>query len=92
MMDKAMANDAQYFQQFYRDLADKRFTLIVIEPLYENLQSDEYGFQEENNAWVKWVSMPLLCFYAPVNTLGEARTQMLTPRASPKGCEAYLSQ
>lgn len=90
MMDKAMANDSEYFQGFYRDLANKRFTLIVVEPLYENIQNDEYGFQEENNTWVKWVSKPLLCFYAPSNTMGEVRTQLLTPRATPEGCEAYL--
>ncbi len=92
MMDKAMAGDAAYFRQFYQDLARKRFSLIVTEPLYDNVQDMSAGFQEENNAWVKWVSRPLLCYYAPVETLAQVRTQMLVPRANPKDCEVILPQ
>ncbi len=86
MMDKAMAGDAAYFQQFYADLAAKRFSMIVSEPLFANVQDMTSGFQEENNAWVQWVARPLLCYYAPVETLSEARTQLLVPRENPQGC------
>lgn len=92
MMDKAMAGDAAYFQQFYQDLAQKRFSLIVTEPLYDNVQEMNAGFREENNAWVRWVSRPLLCYYAPVETLAQVRTQMLVPRTNPENCEAILPQ
>ncbi|MDI6693599.1 MAG: hypothetical protein QME21_01015 [Anaerolineales bacterium] len=92
MMDKAMAGDAAYFQRFYQDLAQKRFSLIITEPLYDNVQEMSAGFQEENNAWVQWVSRPLLCYYTPVETLAEVRTQMLVPRANPEHCDAILPQ
>lgn len=86
MMDKAMAGDAAYFQRFYADLAARRFSMIVSEPLFANVQDMTSGFQEENNAWVQWVARPLLCYYAPVETLPEARTQLLVPRDAPQGC------
>jgi hypothetical protein len=86
MMDQAMAGNAGYFKTFYTDLAEHRFALIVSEPLFTNLQGDEYGFQEENNAWVRWVAGPLLCYYAPLQTIPEVRVQLLVPRAQPQGC------
>lgn len=87
MMDKAMAGDADYFAEFYRDLAAQRFVMIVTEPLFTNVQDVSYGFQEENNAWVHWVTEPLLCYYAPVETLTEVRTQLLVPRDETSGCD-----
>jgi hypothetical protein len=86
VMDKAMANDQAYFEGFYRDLAQKRFTLIVSEPLKLVEQGIEDSFGEENNAWVRWVSGPVLCYYKPVVTLKEVRVQLLVPRESPKNC------
>jgi hypothetical protein len=86
LMDKAMAGNADYFAAFYADLRAQRFSLIVTEPLFANVQDMQNGFREENNAWVQWVAQPLLCYYAPVDTLNEVRTQMLVPRQSTEGC------
>jgi len=86
MMDQAMAGNASYFKGFYQDLARQRFSMIVSEPLYTNVQDPSYGFQEENNAWVKWIADPLLCYYAPVATLPEVRVQLLVPRSNPGDC------
>jgi hypothetical protein len=86
MMDQAMAGNASYFEGFYQDLARGRFSMIVSEPLYTNIQDPSYSFQEENNAWVKWIAAPLLCYYAPVATLPEVRVQLLVPRANPGDC------
>ncbi len=86
MMDKAMAGDEDYFARFYADLRAQRFALIVTEPLFANRQDASYAFQEENNAWVKWVAKPLLCYYLPLKTLNETRTQLLIPRPDPQGC------
>jgi hypothetical protein len=86
MMDQAMAGNASYFKGFYQDLATGRFSMIVSEPLYTNIQDPSYSFQEENNAWVKWIAAPLLCYYAPVATLPEVRVQLLVPRANPGDC------
>ena len=92
MMDQALAGNAGYFQPYYRDLAKRRFSLILTEPLHLRLRENIGGvFSEENDAWVKWVSEPTLCFYEPVATYIEAGVQLLVPRPSPVGCEAYLS-
>ena len=87
LMDQAMAGNQSYFEQFYTDLADKRFVLIVSEPLNTNIQDRSHAFGEENNAWVKWVSMPILCYYEPLETFKKVRTQLLVPRAEPQDCQ-----
>jgi hypothetical protein len=91
MMDQSMAGNAEYFLPYYRDLADKRFTLIITEPLRANLKENGV-FAEENDAWVVWVSAPTLCFYEPIMTDRSVGVQMLVPRQDPAGCEKYLQQ
>jgi hypothetical protein len=87
LMDQAMAGNAAFFQEFFRDLEAKRFSMIVTEPLFESYDDAFDPFGEENNAWVKWVSEPVLCFYAPEKTYKGVRVQLLTPRAGTKDCE-----
>jgi len=89
LMDQALASDEIYFQGFYADLAAKRFSLIVTHPLVVKSQgSDEFG--EENNAWVKWVTKPLLCFYEVKQTLADVNAQLLIPKAGEVNCEKVL--
>lgn len=85
MMDMAMANDSDYFYQYYKDLKAHRFTLIVTEPLVVNYQTKdyEYGFGDENNAWVTWVTIPTLCYYEPIETDRLNNFQLLVPRSNP---------
>ena len=80
LMNEAMAEDAVYFEQFYEDLRQKRFRLIITEPLVIKFQGDEYHFGNENDAWVKWVAIPLTCYYEPIETFTEAGVMLLTPR------------
>jgi hypothetical protein len=80
MMDQAMAGNARYFKRFYADLAAHRFALIITDPLFLVEQGGDYSFGEENNAYVKWVSHPLLCYYEIKDTLTEVRVQYLIPR------------
>jgi len=89
MMDQALASNAAYFRPYYQDLAKKRFTLIVTEPLKIGLK-DVGVFSEENDLWVKWVSAPTLCFYQPVMTERSVGVQLLVPRKEVTGCEKYL--
>ncbi len=86
LMDQAMAQDAAYFQKFYRDLARQRFSLIISEPLQVFVQDAEHSFSEENNAWTQWVSAPILCYYEPVETYAKSAVQWLKPRVQPTGC------
>ncbi|HJQ15185.1 MAG TPA: hypothetical protein VJ830_10600, partial [Anaerolineales bacterium] len=91
MMDQAMANNARYFEEYYRDLSKKRFALIVTEPLKTKRREDLGGpFSEENDAWVVWVSNPTLCFYEPLYVSTDVNIELLVPRQNPSGCEEYL--
>ncbi|MCC6146936.1 MAG: hypothetical protein IT308_05150 [Anaerolineaceae bacterium] len=83
MMDEAMANSAAYFAPFFRDLSTHRFALIVSEPLWIKFQGGGYNFGNENDAWVKWVSVPVLCSYQPIETYLDVGIQLLVPRTEP---------
>lgn len=80
MIDEAMAENAAYFAPFYRDLYNRRFALIISEPLWIKFQGETYQFGNENDAWVKWVSIPVLCYYQPVETFLDVGIQLLVPR------------
>jgi len=88
MMDQAMGGNAAYFQNYYRDLANKRFSLIVIEVL--RLRRTSGAFSDENNDWVDWVSKPTLCFYQPLATYDNINVQLLVPRKDISGCQKFL--
>jgi hypothetical protein len=90
LINQAMSADAAYFSEFYEDLASQRFSLIITNPLHEKIQTDLNQFGEENNAWVTWVSTPVLCYYEPVNTLKKVTVQLLVPRQDTSGCEQRL--
>jgi hypothetical protein len=90
LMDQAMGGNVTYFQGFYEDLVNKRFALIVSEPLYRSYDDAFDPFSEENNAWVKWVSEAVLCFYTPEKTYKGVRVQLLVPRAGSLDCELPL--
>jgi hypothetical protein len=91
MMDQAMANNANYFEAYYHDLAKKRFALIVTEPLRTKTREELGGpFSEENDAWVLWVSNPTLCFYEPLYRSTEVNIELLVPKQTPLDCEQYL--
>ncbi len=86
LIDKAMSADAQYFEGFYKDLASHRFSLIISGPLNRRLNDIENQFSEENNAWVKWVARPLLCYYQPLETYKKVDVQLLVPNQDLSDC------
>jgi hypothetical protein len=86
LMEQAMRGNANYFKSFYEDLANQRFSLIISEPLHVIYKGDDYHFGMENDAWVKWVSEPVLCYYKPTANLKDVRTELLVPRSNPRKC------
>jgi hypothetical protein len=92
LMDSALSSDAAYFAHLYEDLALKRFSLIVSEPLRTPIKDASYQFGEENNAWVKWVAFPVLCYYEPIETLKEVNVQLLAPKSGLLDCTKAFPQ
>lgn len=92
LMDKALSGNMAYFKRFYEDLAGKRFSLIISDPLRESIKDIDYQFGEENNAWVKWVATPVLCYYEPVENLSEVNIQLLIPKQGSQDCSESLPQ
>lgn len=81
MMDEAMADNAEFFAPYIRDLKMHRFAVIISEPLHIKFQGSGENFSEENDLFVKWVSLPTLCYYEPYETFAEQGVQILIPRA-----------
>lgn len=90
LMNEALSENSIYFEPFYSDLAAHRFSLIVSEPLRTPIKDSSFQFGEENNAWVKWVSNPVLCYYEEKDTLKEVGVQLLVPKSGPVDCSAQL--
>jgi len=97
LMNNALSADEAYFEIFYKDLAAHRFSLIITQPLSTPIQDSSFQFGEENNAWVQWVSTPVLCYYEPLRLpwrlrerLRETGIQLLVPRVDAVNCAAAL--
>ena len=86
LMDNALSDNQALFEKFYKDLAQQRFSLIISEPLRARTREGEHHFRDENNAWVKWVSAPILCYYKPLVTFREVKVQLLEPRRGTTHC------
>lgn len=90
LMNEALSGHADYFSGFYQNLASQRFSLIITEPLRTPVKDNTYEFGEENNAWVKWVSIPVLCYYEEIQTYKEVNLMLLVPRPVPDDCSQYM--
>lgn len=81
LMEQAMSGNISYLDQFQTQLEKKKYSLIISIPI-SDLQADERlkNFAEENNAWVEWVSQPLIKYYKPLVTMERVGVQLLIPR------------
>lgn len=84
VMNKALSSDEAYFEQFRADLESGRYSLILTEQIAKNfkyLDEDRFGdsLVEENNAWVQWVTIPLLEFYESVDNPRGLSIEMFVP-------------
>ena len=90
LMNAAMGAEAAYFATLYAELETHRFSLIITEPLRAPVKDSNYQFGEENNAWVKWVVEPVLCYYDEIETYKSAQIQLLIPRQEDVDCSSQL--
>jgi hypothetical protein len=83
LMEMAMSDNRAYLDAFDKDISNQRFDMIVSEPLVIQYQGRNHSFGEENDAWVKRVSEPVLCYYEPAITLDSVGVVLYTPRPEP---------
>ncbi len=83
LMEMAMSDNHAYMDAFNTDISNQRFDMIVSEPLVIQYQGRNHSFGEENDAWVKRVSEPVLCYYQPAITLDTIGVVLYTPRPEP---------
>jgi hypothetical protein len=86
LMEMAMAGNVDYLREFSSRIENQEFALIVIEPLKVNYKGREAHFGEENDAYVRWVSEPILCSYESVKTIKSIPIQLLAPREDVSDC------
>lgn len=90
LMNEALSANYEYYSSFYRDITSQRFSLIVTELLRTPVKDSTFEFGEENNAWVEWVSIPVLCYYQEIQTYREVNVMLLVPKPVPDDCSQYI--
>ncbi len=83
LMEMAMSNNRVYLDAFDANISSQRYAMIVSDPLVIQYQGPHHSFGEENDAWVKNVSEPILCYYAPSISLDTVGVVLYTPRQTP---------
>jgi hypothetical protein len=83
LMEMAMSGNRDYLDAFQAAISNQRYELIVSEPLVIQYQGRSHSFGEENDAWVKYVSEPVLCYYQPLVSLDSVGVVLYTPRSTP---------
>ncbi len=86
LMEMVMSNNQPYLDRFHNDLRNRRFSLIVVEAITDQLKGPKYAFGEENDLWDLQVARPLLCSYETFTTLPMAGVQLFVPRPNQTSC------
>ena len=64
LSEMALARNPAYLARYNRDLSARRFSAIVVDPQREYYQDPAVdSFAEENNAWVEYITKPILASY-----------------------------
>jgi hypothetical protein len=83
LMEMVMSGNRTYLDQFHKELQEQKFAVIASGEQLINHQGREYAFGEENDAWVKEVSEPMLCYYTPSVELKGTNLILYVPRDVP---------
>jgi len=63
LMEMAMSNNRDYLDQFYADIDNQRFGMIVVQTPYLVIKGRDSSFGEENDIWVRQVARRLSSNY-----------------------------
>jgi hypothetical protein len=83
LMEMAMADNSPYLAQFWQDVADQRFSLIVTEALWWVTEDADVPFGYENNVWIENVAGPIHRFYERIYFNPAAGLEIYAPLAEP---------
>jgi len=87
LMEMVMAGNQDYINSFHDDIRTQRFDVIVTDPVFDVYKEYSVSWAEENNAWNKLISKPLLCYYEPSRIFDKPRIWLMVPRSSPDECD-----
>lgn len=79
LMEFAMSNYRPLIDQFHADIAAHKYALIIAPTPPGQLQTRDAPFAEENNAWAKRVSIPMLRAYKIIAEFPEGDFVVLAP-------------
>ncbi|MFO7585785.1 MAG: hypothetical protein R6W69_13750, partial [Anaerolineales bacterium] len=87
LMETAMSNNQQVLEQFYDDLRENRYAMII-SGRQNLLLKTEGAFIEEDNTWKTRISPYILCYYESADTIEptQGRIEIYVPRAEPGKC------
>ena len=80
LMEMAMGNNATYLGQFYEDIENQRFDLIIIDRLPKEQKEPGEAFSEEHNAWFFRVALPLQKEYQRVQMYRSLGIDVIVPK------------
>jgi len=83
ILEMAFIDQQEYFARFTQDLKSNRFGVIIANPQPTRLQNPDEIFAEENNAQIKWIGQPLLCYYQNLKTWLDVNVSILVPEPVP---------
>lgn len=86
LMEMAMSRNKVYLEQYYADLRNRRFVLIIAED-QKFTEQKQGAFVEENVAWVRFIGAPLLCNYKSIAALTSNNIQVFEPRPKELDCK-----
>ncbi|MCJ7535457.1 MAG: hypothetical protein MUO57_07990 [Anaerolineales bacterium] len=81
LMEMVMGGNREYLEEFYQRIENQEYALIISEPLITKYKGRGVTFGDENDVYVRQVSIPVLCYYEPVKTISQFPIQLLMPKA-----------
>lgn len=86
LMEMVMSGNRAYLSRWMDDLRSARFARIVVDRQTLHYKTETDAFIEEDDAWVRSVTVPLLHYYREVQLLDGDNIQILEPAPDPGPC------
>lgn len=86
LMEMVMGGNQAYLQEFRQRIQNQEYALIISEPLVTKYKGRGFQFGDENDVYVRQVSVPVLCYYEPVKDINKFPIQLLMPKSEEDIC------